>query len=166
MQTLLNIMTDSVDDAGGCLPPDKAQRWRKVYRRCLANAQKECPPPDESLRQGKRGRLKRPRARTLLERLIDYESDVLRFLDNPEVPFTNNQGERDIRMFKVQQKISGCFRSFEGAEIFCRVRRYLSTARKQNVSASEALMHLFEGRVPPFMEVAADNDQNILNQTS
>ncbi len=53
MQALLNIMTDSVDDAGGCLPPDKAQRWRKVYRRCLAKAQKECPPPDESLRQGK-----------------------------------------------------------------------------------------------------------------
>jgi transposase len=91
---------------------------------------------------------------------------VLRFLDSPEVPFTNNQGEQDIRMFKVQQKISGCFRSVEGVEIFCRVRSYLSTARKQNLSASEALMHLFEGRVPPFMEVAADNDQNILNQTS
>jgi transposase len=86
-----------------------------------------------------------------------------RFLDSPEVPFTNNQGERDIRMFKVQQKISGCFRSIEGAERFCRVRSYLSTARKQNLCASEALMHLFEGRVPPFMEVAADNDQNILN---
>jgi transposase len=166
MQTLLNIMTDSVDDAGGCLPPDKAQRWRKVYRRCLAKAQKECPPPDESLRQGKPGRLKRTRARNLLERLIAYEADVLRFLDNPEVPFTNNQGERDIRMFKVQQKISGCFRSFEGAEIFCRVRSYLSTARKQNVSASKALMHLFEGSVPPFMAVGAGNDTTVLNQTS
>ena len=89
MQTLLCAMADSVVDAGGG------------------------PPPDESLRQGKRGRLKRTQARNLLERLIDYESDVLRFLDNPEVPFTNNQGERDIRMFKVQQKISGCFRSLD-----------------------------------------------------
>jgi hypothetical protein len=166
MQTLLCAMADSVVDAGGCLPPDKAQRWRKVYRHCLAKAEKACPPPDESQRQGKRGRLKRTRARNLLERLIAYETDVLRFLDSPEVPFTNNQGERDIRMFKVQQKISGCFRSVEGAEIFCRVRSYLSTARKQNLSASEALMHLFEGRVPPFMEVAAGNDQSILNQTS
>lgn len=129
----------------------------------LAKAEKACPPLDESQRQSKRGRLKRTRARNLLERLIAYEANVLRFLDSPEVPFTNNQGERDIRMFKVQQKISGRFRSVEGAEIFCRVRSYLSTARKQSLCASEALMHLFEGRVPLFMEVAADNDQNILN---
>jgi transposase len=68
------------------------------------------------------------RARNLLERLFAYEADVRRFLDSPEVRFTNNQDERDICMFKVQQKISGCFRSAEGAETFCRVRSYLSTA--------------------------------------
>ena len=75
-----------------------------MYRHCLAKAEKACPPPDESQRQGKRGRLKRTRARNLLERLIAYEADVLRFLDSPEVPFANNQSERDIRMFKVHQK--------------------------------------------------------------
>ena len=121
---------------------------------------------DESLRPGKRGRLKRTRARNLLERLIAYESNVLRLLDSQEVPFTNNQGERDIRVFKVHQKTSGCFRSVEGAETFCRVRSYLSTARKQNVSASKAMMHLFEGSVPPFMAVGAGNDTTVLNQTS
>ena len=151
MQTLLRTMNDAVKNAGGSLPPDKAEGWRKAYRQCLKKAEEECPPPDESQRQGKRGRLKRTRARNLLERLRDYETDVLRFLDDPTVPFTNNQGERDIRMLKVQQKISGCFRSFEGALIFCRVRSLLSTARKQNLGASEVLTQLFTGREPAFM---------------
>lgn len=151
MQRLLCIMRDAVEASGGSLPPDKADRWRKVYRKCLNKAEKECPPPDENQRQGQRGRLKRTRARNLLERLRDYEADVLRFLDDLAVPFTNNQGERDIRMLKVQQKISGCFRSSEGARIFCRVRSYLSTARKQNLNASEVLTQLFTGREPAFM---------------
>lgn len=151
MQRLLCLMRDAVQAAGGSLPPDKADRWRTVYRKCLNKAETACPPPDESQRQGQRGRLKRTRARNLLERLRDYETDVLRFLDDPAIPFTNNQGERDIRMLKVQQKISGCFRSFEGARIFCRVRSYLSTARKQNLSASEVLIQLFTGRMPAFM---------------
>lgn len=73
----------------------------------LAKAEKACPPLDESQRQSKRGRLKRTRARNLLERLIAYEANVLRFLDSPEVPFTNNQGERDIRMFKSAAKNIG-----------------------------------------------------------
>ena len=68
-----------------------------------------------------------------------------------DVPITNNQGENDIRMTKLQQKISGCFRSKEGADIFCRVRSYLSTCRKNNVSATDALTMLFEGRLPDFI---------------
>ena len=68
------------------------------------------------------------------------------------VPFTNNQGENDLRMTKVQQKISGCFRSMHGAKIFRRVRSYLSTCRKQGMSATEALTLLFQGRNPDFME--------------
>jgi transposase len=159
MQTLLCNMADAVRDAGGRLPPDQAEGWRKAYRQCLQQAEEECPPPQARQQQGKRGRLKRTRARNLLERLRDYEADALRFLDNPTVPFTNNQGERDIRMFKVQQKISGCFRSTDGVQIFCRVRSYLSTARKQGMSGSEALTQLFEGRVPAFMAAPEDNDQ-------
>ena len=110
MQTLLIDIAKAVEDAGGCLPPDEAKRWRLRYRRLLKKAEAECPPPDESQRQGKRGRLKRSKARNLLERLRDFERDVLRFMEMESVPFTNNQGENDLRMTKVQQKISGCFR--------------------------------------------------------
>src|SRR3989339_1767380 len=96
-------------------------------------------------------RVKRTKARNLLERLIEYENDVLRFVDNKNVPFTNNLGENDIRMTKVQQKISGCFRSLDGAKIFCRIRSYLSTCRKQGVSSSQALKMLFRGELPDFV---------------
>ncbi|MCP5061610.1 MAG: transposase, partial [Ignavibacteriae bacterium] len=80
-----------------------------------------------------------------------FENDVLRFLENKIVPFTNNLGENDIRMTKVQQKISGCFRSAHGAKIFCRVRSYLSTCRKHDVNTSNALNLLFQGKLPDFV---------------
>lgn len=151
MQALLLDIAKAVEQAGGRLAPDEAKRWRRRYRRLLKQADTECPPPDESQRQGKRGRLKRSKARNLLERLREFEHDVLRFMEDERVPFTNNQGENDLRMTKVQQKISGCFRSLEGAKIFCRVRSYLSTCRKQGVSASQALSLLFQGKQPDFM---------------
>ena len=96
----------------------------------------------------KRGRKKKTKEMNLLVRLKDYEKDVLRFMEEPIVPFTNNQGENDIRMTKVQQKISGCFRSIEGAKIFCRVRSYIITAQKHGVSPTEALKSLFKGELP------------------
>ena len=67
------------------------------------------------------------------------------------VPFTNNQGENDIRMTKVQQKISGCFRSMDGAKMFCRIRSSLSTCRKHKVSATQAPSLLFDGKWPDFI---------------
>jgi transposase len=78
-------------------------------------------------------------------------------MDDERVPFSNNLGENDIRMTKVQQKISGCFRSIEGARIFCRVRNYLSTCRKQGVKASQALDLLFSGKLPDFFYANGDN---------
>lgn len=66
-------------------------------------------------------------------------------------PFTNNQGENDIWMTKVQKKISGCFRSFQGAQIFCRVRSYISTCRKHDIQPTDALRTLFTGRLPGFL---------------
>ena len=102
-------------------------------------------------RSKKRGRIKKTKSRNLLERLRDFENETLRFMEIDYVPFTNNLGENDIRMTKVQQKISGCFRSIEGAYIFCRIRSYLSTCRKNNVSATEALRLLFKGEMPYFI---------------
>jgi len=137
------------------LSPDEAAPWRMKYHALLDKAENECPPPDERLRpEGKRGRLKRSKARNLLERLRDYEDDVLRFMTLSYVPFTNNLAENDLRMVKVQQKISGCFRSMEGAKIFCRIRSYLLTCQKHDVSATKALSLLFQGSMPEFMECA------------
>ena len=151
MQDLLQTMLKEVKAQGGELSVEQAGHYTELYRNLLKQAESECPLPDQDRKPGQRGRMKRSKARNLLERLQLYEQDVLRFMTNPIVPFTNNQGENDIRMTKVHQKISGCFRSQDGADIFCRVRSYLSTCRKNNVSASLALTLLFDGILPDFI---------------
>jgi transposase len=156
MQKLLITIKQAVDAAGGSLPPEQSKPFRRRYRRILAQGDVESPPPDEQQRNGKRGRLKRTKSRSLLERLRQFEDDTLRFMVVAEVPFTNNLGENDIRMTKVQQKISGCFRSIEGAENFCLIRGYLSTCRKQKVSASEALRAIYNGKLPSFFGISAE----------
>lgn len=94
---------------------------------------------------GQRGRLRKGIARNLLERLRDHENEVLRFMHDFNVPFENNQAERDIRMTKIKQKVSGCFRSLLGAEIFCRTRSYISTLGKQGMDILGALRSVFDG---------------------
>ncbi len=151
-------INDAVNDAGGQLDNDTALQWRKKYQSLLDKAERECPPPPPpQTGKKKKGRVARSKARNLLERLRDFEDDVLRFMDNPAVPFTNNQGERDIRMAKVQQKISGCFRSMEGAKVFCRVRSYISTCQKNNVGVGQALECLFAGKWPDFIQEKLNN---------
>lgn len=150
MAELLREINKDVTDSGGCLDAAASKYRRNRYRSLLMEAESECPPPDDTKRKG-RGKIPRSKARNLLERLRNFEDDVLRFMDEEIVLFSNNQAENDLRMTKVQQKISGCFRSVEGAKIFCRIRSYLSTCRKHGLTASESLRLLFEGKQPPFM---------------
>lgn len=158
MEKLLDLINDAVQEAGGCLSEKESKKWRRKYRAILKKADIECPPPEpEQNASKKRGRQARSKSRNLLERLRDYEEDVLRFMDNPLAPYTNNQGERDLRMVKVQQKVSGCFRSMKGAEIFSRIRSYLSTCQKHQVGVGEALECLFAGTWPEFIQRALEN---------
>jgi transposase len=152
MNALLLKINGAVNNAGGCLDPPSSELYRKRYRKILAEAETECPAPIKRANHWKPGRVARSKSRNLLERLKDFEDDVLRFMVDPLVSFTNNQAENDLRMIKVQQKVSGCFRSMDGAKIFCRIRSYLMTCRKQDVSATEALRLLFQGKWPAFME--------------
>lgn len=100
-------------------------------------------------RQPGQGRTRQSKAANLLDRLEDYDLSVLAFLLDPNVPFTNNQGEQDIRMIKVKQKISGCFRTLFGAQVFARIRSYLSTCRKQGRNLWEACYQVVMGQ--PFL---------------
>jgi len=104
----------------------------------------ESTPPVPST-SGKRGRKKQSRAKNLLDRCLRYQNEILRFMRDFAVPFTNNQAERNLRMAKVQQKISGTFRSEEGARDFCRVRGYIATVKKHNQSIITALAGAVRG---------------------
>ena len=151
MHTLLEKMNEAVKKSkNGKLSGKEIAVYQKRYRGILSAGKKECPSVGKE--RGKRGRQKQSKARNLLNRLEEFEEDTLRFMKEAIVPFTNNQGENDLRMTKVQQKISGCFRSMDGAKIFCCVRSYLMTCRKNDVGPIEALRLLFQGKLPDFVQ--------------
>src|SRR5256884_5003037 len=120
------------------LHPLEVADWKARYQARLSEGYL-ANPPDPPPMTGKKGRRKQSTARNLLDRLSKHQQAVLLFLDNFAVPFDNSLAERDIRMVKVQQKISGCFRSEAFAVAFCRIRGYLSTLRKQGMAVLTAL---------------------------
>jgi transposase len=129
------------------LPPQKVAQVERLYDRLTAAGLQANPPPDGGWPQAQRGRPKKTKARNLAERFEKRRPEVLAFVYDFRVPFDNNLAERDIRMLKVQQKISGCFRSQSGAEDFCTIRSYLSTLRKQGIRVWSALESLFSGDI-------------------
>jgi len=128
------------------LSEDRIKHYRAEYELLLTQGEAENPKVMQA--PGKRGRVKQSTATNLLGRLRDYADDVLRFTTDFRAPFDNNQGERDIRMQKLKQKISGCFRTTAGAQDFCTVRTYLSTLRKQGRNIFDALRRTFQGQPP------------------
>jgi len=118
------------------------------YRTLLADGYAANPPPERLPGGPRRGRLKQSKARNLLDRLTAHEAEVLAFLHDARVPFDNNLAERDLRMIKVQQKISGTFRDPAGADAFCRLRGYIATLRKQARHVLTALELTLTGHPP------------------
>ena len=114
------------------------RRYDKIIAQALAFH--EAQPALSRPRPGKRGRKKRRTGHNLALRLREHKEGTLRFLADPDVPFTNNEAERDLRMMKLRQKISGGFRSQQGAEDFAILRSLITTARKQGWNIIETLM--------------------------
>jgi transposase len=130
------------------LPPVDQERFLKDYERIVqaGYAQNPVAAPTGPKRRGRR---KQGKARNLLDRFRDHPGEILAVMRDFAVPFDNNQSERDLRMMKLRQKISGTFRSFQALVNFCRIRSYISTARKNGVNALDALQRVFLGN--PFV---------------
>jgi transposase len=142
----IKIETDRQREHSDQLPPDRIREFEELYQRVLEKGYAENPlPPLAPGAKKKRGRRAKSKPRNLLERLDGHREEALAFMYDLNVPFDNNLGERDIRMTKVKQKISGTCRSEKGAEIFCNVRSYISTAQKNSIRVFDAVLQAVEG---------------------
>lgn len=131
-------------DADTELQSSQIEDFASQYRTLVQAGQAQNMPALK--KPGQRGRARQSGAFNLLRRLFEREREVLRFMRDLTVPFTNNLAERAIRMPKVKQRISGCFRSLAGAENFCAIRSYLDTARKQGFGMLDAMRAVFSGQ--------------------
>jgi len=149
LKGLLREIKQTVDEARGQgraeLAADVRQEFARRYDALLEEGMRANPPPPPT---GKQGRPKWGKAGSLDDRLRAHKDATLAFMEDFTVPFDNNQAERDIRMTKVREKISGCFRTPLGAERFCRIRGYISTLRKQGMPILSALGQAIAGHPP------------------
>jgi transposase/uncharacterized coiled-coil protein SlyX len=150
MKALLFEIKDCVDETrkiSDNLEPDQIRVFEEKYDTITKIGFEENPPPLIPENQIKKaGRKRQSKSKNLLDRFEDYKTEILRFMHDFDVPFENNQAERDVRMMKVQQKISGTFRSSNGADMFCRIRGYISTVKKNKISVIDAIMDVFSGK--------------------
>jgi len=123
----------------------KIQHFYQLYDNICQSAHKYYPPPPNPTNSKRKP--KQSKGKNLLDRFIEYKKETLRFFTNLLVPFTNNLAERDLRMIKVKEKISGTFASFKGAEIFSRIRGFISTVKKNNRSVFKELSNVLSGEI-------------------
>ena len=147
MKNLLLDIKETVESAHNKgekrLPQSLERRFRRQYLAIIRQGYAVQPPPIKR-NPGQRGKIKQPPGKNLLDRLKIHSNDVLAFMYDFTVPFTNNLAERDLRMVKVKLKVSGCFRTVFGAQVFCRIRGFLSTVRKQNLDVLYYIRKVFE----------------------
>ena len=134
------------DHGKAMIPLNEQAEVLLQYQVLLQQADKEEPPPIHK----PRGKPKKTKGRNLLDRLTKHQDAVLAFAFNPEVPFTNNQAERDIRPTKTKMKVSGCFRTQYGAEIYARIQSFISTVRKLQFNPFNELHAVLSGDIPEY----------------
>ena len=128
------------------LTEQECRNLRKRYRNILTRGARELPPIP-ARPNGRRGRIAKSDAHNLWERLKKHEQAVLLFAKEPSVPFTNNRAERDLRMSKVKQKVSGCFRTERFAQAYCRISSYLQTMRNRGYNPLVAIQIALSGEI-------------------
>lgn len=157
MKTLLLEIKERVDQEKlnhrESLTPEVIKLFEDLYDQIIKKGIQDEPPPppapDQAELPKKRGRKKKSKSMNLLIRFKEHKEKVLAFMYDFEVPFDNNLAERDIRMIKVKQKISGTFRTGPGAKAFCRIRSYISTVRKNDINVLKAISKAIGGK--PFI---------------
>ena len=135
---------DKAGERGELISTSLMRSYEKKYMNIVRQGLRKNPILRERMVK-KRGRPGKTKIQNLLVRLRDYRNEVLAFMYDLDVPFDNNLAERDLRMIKVQQKISGLFRTQVGAEQFCKIRSYISTARKQGLNVIESIYQIMIG---------------------
>jgi transposase len=152
LRTAWTLVKAAQDAQETKLSEPQVDRITDLFQQIVARADQQNLPVQRQ--PGQRGRIAQSVPRNLIDRLIEHQDAYLRFVTDFRVPFDNNLAERDLRMSKLQQKISGCFRTDVGADAFCRIRGYISTLRKQGVDLIPALFSLWSDA--PFCPVPAE----------